>query len=248
MRESYNLRSWTSETQGESHQVVDTVHQLDTALISSTVSFPSLMSTPSAWWNNLLSIICLISVWNLPVCLFSPALFNPLLLFLSVIGLGTRGLGGVVALAVGNDPFSKRVKTPRTVFVTCPIFQIVIFDNGNDSNIIKSFRSLNFSTSSTPFYRVGHAFKTDTHHQEEAEWLWPLDDTQMMFVEGHEAGTRFTCPTMTLNSAAPLRVEDVEEALFHLQRLGLLVSVVLMFSITIFANAHMLVILFFHYQ
>ncbi|XP_042866050.1 uncharacterized protein LOC122249342 [Penaeus japonicus] len=75
-----------------------------------------------------------------------------------------------------------------------------------------------FTEKSTPFYRVGHAFKTDTHHQEEAEWLWPLDDTQMMFVEGHEAGTRFTCPTMTLNSAAPLRVEDVEEALFHLQR------------------------------
>lgn len=40
----------------------------------------------------------------------------------------------------------------------------------------------------------------------------------MMFVIGHDMGARFANPAMTLNSSAPLRVEDVEEALFQLQR------------------------------
>ncbi|XP_063588044.1 uncharacterized protein LOC134765361 [Penaeus indicus] len=78
--------------------------------------------------------------------------------------------------------------------------------------------SRNTSTARVTRNRTAHSFKTDAHFQEKAEWLWPVDDTQMLFVTGHDAGARFANPAMTLNSSAPLRVEDVEEALFQLQR------------------------------
>ncbi|XP_027228294.2 uncharacterized protein [Penaeus vannamei] len=78
--------------------------------------------------------------------------------------------------------------------------------------------SRNASTAGVTRSRPASAFKTDAHIQKETEWLWPVDDTQMMFVAGHDAGARFASPAMTLNSSAPLRVEDVEEALFQLQR------------------------------
>lgn len=93
---------------------------------------------------------------------------------------------------------------------------IIVLIKENKNNIIQFSSSLqNTLFLSSP--RPAHAFKTDAHIQE-TEWLWPVDDTQMMFVAGHDAGVRFASPAMTLNSSAPLRVKDVEEALFQLQR------------------------------
>ncbi|XP_042865979.1 uncharacterized protein LOC122249292 isoform X2 [Penaeus japonicus] len=86
------------------------------------------------------------------------------------------------------------------------------------SNKINNVSSRSTSTAGVKHRSVAHAFKTDPYLQEEAEWLWPVDDTQMMFVAGHDAGARHSGPFMTLNSAAPLKIEDFEEALFHLHR------------------------------
>lgn len=49
-------------------------------------------------------------------------------------------------------------------------------------------------------------------------WVYPLDDIQLMFDEGHRRGTRLSVPLLTLSSAAPLSAEVVQQAFTHLSR------------------------------
>ncbi|XP_037783786.1 uncharacterized protein LOC119580010 [Penaeus monodon] len=50
------------------------------------------------------------------------------------------------------------------------------------------------------------------------KWLWPIDRESLSFHLVHHHGTRMGLYLMTLNSVNPLNTEDVERALFHLQR------------------------------
>ncbi|XP_063612067.1 uncharacterized protein LOC134785612 [Penaeus indicus] len=50
------------------------------------------------------------------------------------------------------------------------------------------------------------------------KWLWPIDKESLSFHLVHKHGTRMGLYLMTLSSVNPLKTEDVERALFHLQR------------------------------
>nr|XP_027212724.1 uncharacterized protein LOC113805857 [Penaeus vannamei] len=53
---------------------------------------------------------------------------------------------------------------------------------------------------------------------ETIKWLWEADASEVMLAVGHAHGCRRVLPCYTLNTLAPLRPEQVEEALRHLQR------------------------------
>nr|XP_027212725.1 uncharacterized protein LOC113805859 [Penaeus vannamei] len=52
---------------------------------------------------------------------------------------------------------------------------------------------------------------------ETIKWLWEADASEVMLAVGHAHGCRRVLPCYTLNTLAPLRPEQVEEALRHLQ-------------------------------
>lgn len=52
----------------------------------------------------------------------------------------------------------------------------------------------------------------------DVKWLWPLDRESLGFHVVHNRGARMGFFLMTLNSTSPLKTEDVERALSHLQR------------------------------
>ncbi|XP_047471028.1 uncharacterized protein LOC125026560 [Penaeus chinensis] len=52
----------------------------------------------------------------------------------------------------------------------------------------------------------------------DVKWLWPIDRESLSFHLVHKHGTRMGLYLMTLNSVNLLKTEDVERALFHLQR------------------------------
>lgn len=76
----------------------------------------------------------------------------------------------------------------------------------------------NSSTTTVSQNSVGYLLQHEDHHEEHQEWLWPVDSTQQTFIEAHRVGARHTGPFTTLNSAKPLRIEHVTEALLHMQR------------------------------
>ncbi|XP_037799644.1 uncharacterized protein LOC119594662 [Penaeus monodon] len=53
---------------------------------------------------------------------------------------------------------------------------------------------------------------------ETIKWLWEADASEVMFAVGHSHGCRLTLGCYTLNTLKPLRPEQVEKALGHLQR------------------------------
>ncbi|XP_063599862.1 uncharacterized protein LOC134776134 [Penaeus indicus] len=53
---------------------------------------------------------------------------------------------------------------------------------------------------------------------ETIKWLWEADASEAMFAVGHTYGCRLTLGCYTLNTLKPLRPEQVEKALGHLQR------------------------------
>ncbi|XP_037783017.1 uncharacterized protein LOC119579327 [Penaeus monodon] len=79
---------------------------------------------------------------------------------------------------------------------------------------------LSRSSSTTKVSRNSVAYqpKHEEVHAEQGEWLWPVDNTQLTFIEAHRVAARHTGAFTTLNSAKPLRIEHVSEMLLHLQR------------------------------
>ncbi|XP_037783476.1 uncharacterized protein LOC119579634 [Penaeus monodon] len=79
---------------------------------------------------------------------------------------------------------------------------------------------LSRSSSTTKVSRNSVAYqpKHEEVHAEQGEWLWPVDNTQLTFIEAHRVAARHTGAFTTLNSAKPLRIEHVSEMLHHLQR------------------------------
>ncbi|XP_063612066.1 uncharacterized protein LOC134785611 [Penaeus indicus] len=59
----------------------------------------------------------------------------------------------------------------------------------------------------------------------DVKWLWPIDRESLLFHLVHDLGSRMGIFLMTLNSVHPLKTEDVESALFHLQRKNLAMRV-----------------------
>ncbi|XP_037783788.1 uncharacterized protein LOC119580011 [Penaeus monodon] len=59
----------------------------------------------------------------------------------------------------------------------------------------------------------------------DVKWLRPIDRESLLFHLVHNRGSRMGIFLMTLNSVNPLKTEDIERALFHLQRKNLAMRV-----------------------
>lgn len=70
----------------------------------------------------------------------------------------------------------------------------------------------------TLMYIINSLFRSRALSSVNVKWLWPVDREALSFHLIHNLGSRMGLFHLTLNAKNPLKTEDVEEALFHLQR------------------------------